>query len=247
MTPPPDPPTSITLRVKVPPGHVPGGADEFSLGTDIPVAFKIGQIRERIQGAIPSSPTPERQRLLYGGRALVDNGQTVADALNIARDPTQTEYVIHLLVKGDGASTAPVPHRTGMRTPARSESPAAAGRPAIVPPAPVPQQVQNAARNPNPQVPWPSEVQQQVQNAPQNATQVPWPSQVQQQHMQQHVQQHQAALLAQTQRLHAQMQQNQHGFALSCFEIRTLLVQPLRAFLDLESCPTQRRSCGDVL
>lgn len=145
MAPPQDPPTSIAIRVKVPPGHVPGGADEFILGADIPVASKIGQIRERIQQAIPSSPTPERQRLLYGGRALVDNDQSVADALNIRRDPTQTEYVIHLLVKGEGASTAPIPHRTGIPTPARSASPAAAARPATVPPAPGPQPAQNAA------------------------------------------------------------------------------------------------------
>ncbi|KAF2162138.1 hypothetical protein M409DRAFT_58577 [Zasmidium cellare ATCC 36951] len=193
MAPPPEPPTSITLRVKVPPGHVPGGADEFTLGSDIAVASKVGQIRERIQEAIPSSPTPERQRLLYGGRALVDNDQTVADALNIRRDPSQTEYVIHLLVKGDGANVNPVPHRTGMRTPGRSASPAAAAQPAAGPPtaAAPPQPAQNAAL---PQMPNPQQLHHQLH----------------QQAVQQQMLQQQAAMFAQ-QRLHAPMFQNQ-GF-----------------------------------
>ncbi|KAK4505814.1 hypothetical protein PRZ48_003779 [Zasmidium cellare] len=193
MAPPAEPPTSITLRVKVPPGHVPGGADEFTLGSDIAVASKIGQIREKIQEAIPSSPTPERQRLLYGGRALVDNDQTVADALNIRRDPTQTEYVIHLLVKGDGTNVAPVPHRTGMRTPARSASPAAAAQPAAaVPPTAAPQPAQNAAL---PQMPNAQQLHHQIHH--------------QHHAMNQHMLQQQAAMFAQ-QRLNP-MFQNQ-GF-----------------------------------
>ncbi|TKA26587.1 hypothetical protein B0A50_04695 [Salinomyces thailandicus] len=96
--PPPAPPTDITLRVKVPPGHLEGGADSFDLGI-VSVTANIGTIRRRIEEVAPGNPTPDRQRLLYGGRALVDNEQTVADALNTKRDPTQTEYVLHLLVK----------------------------------------------------------------------------------------------------------------------------------------------------
>lgn len=137
MAPPVEPPSSITIRIKVPPGHIPGGADEFTLGSDIPVASKIGHIRERIQEAIPSSPTPERQRVLYGGRALVDNEQSVADALNIRRDPSQKEYVVHLLVKGEGDNTAPIPQRRGVNTPNRSSSPAQPGvSTGVHPPAP---------------------------------------------------------------------------------------------------------------
>lgn len=106
-----DPPTEITIRVKVPPGHIAGSsADEFTLGV-LPTSSHIGDLRQQIQQLLPSNPSPERQRLLYFGRALVDNEQTIASALNTSRDTSQTEYVIHLLVKGEqdanGGQTAP--------------------------------------------------------------------------------------------------------------------------------------------
>ncbi|EGP90643.1 uncharacterized protein MYCGRDRAFT_107949 [Zymoseptoria tritici IPO323] len=110
MAPPQDPPEKITLRIKVAPGHVASGSEEFTLGSDIPVASRVGQIRERIQQALPTHPTPERQRILYAGRALVDNDVSLAEALNIRREPSQNEYVVHLLVKGDGTAQVP-PHR----------------------------------------------------------------------------------------------------------------------------------------
>ncbi|KAK4550450.1 hypothetical protein LTR36_000028 [Oleoguttula mirabilis] len=117
---PPEPPTTITLKVKVPPGYVSnnGSSDEFALGS-LPVSTTIGAVRHQIQQLIPSHPTPDRQRLLYGGRALVDNEQTLADALNTKRDATQTEYVVHLLVRPEGAANAPTPdgHRRGASMP----------------------------------------------------------------------------------------------------------------------------------
>lgn len=101
MAPPTEPPTEITVRVKVPPGHIAGSsADEFSLGT-VSTSSHIGDLRQQIQQLLPSNPSPDRQRLLFAGRALVDNEQTLANALNTRRDTSQIEYVIHLLVKGE--------------------------------------------------------------------------------------------------------------------------------------------------
>lgn len=128
MAPPADAPTTITLRIKVPPGHIEGAADEFTLGADVPVSASIGEIRERIQRTVSSHPAPERQRILYAGRALVDNEQTLGDALNIRRDPTQTEYVVHLLVKGDGTA-ATTPSRAGSHSAAARSSGAASTGP----------------------------------------------------------------------------------------------------------------------
>jgi len=111
--PPAEPPTDITVRVKVPPGHVPGSsADEFTLGV-LPASSRIGDLRQRIQQLLPSHPGPDRQRLLYLGRALVDNEQTLAAAFNTRRDTTQNEYVLHLLVRGDqdAAGVQAVPGR----------------------------------------------------------------------------------------------------------------------------------------
>lgn len=98
---PPEPPNEITIRVKVPPGHIAGSsADEFSLGT-VSTSSHVGDLRLKIQQLLPSNPSPERQRLLYAGRALFENDQTLATALNTRRDTSQVEYVIHLLVKGE--------------------------------------------------------------------------------------------------------------------------------------------------
>ncbi|KAK6439603.1 hypothetical protein LTR95_004193 [Oleoguttula sp. CCFEE 5521] len=112
---PPEPPSEVILRVKVPPGHLKGDRDEFSVGA-IYTSLTVGAVRQRIQQLLPSNPVPERQRILYGGRALVDNEQTLADALNTRRDTSQTEYVIHLLVK-DQATDNNSPHRRMVSTP----------------------------------------------------------------------------------------------------------------------------------
>jgi hypothetical protein len=111
--PPAEPPSDITVRVKVPPGHVPGSnVDEYTLGV-LPASSRIGDLRQQIQHLLPSHPSPDRQRLLYAGRALVDNEQTLAAAFNTRRDTTQNEYVLHLLVRGDpdAAGVQPVPGR----------------------------------------------------------------------------------------------------------------------------------------
>jgi hypothetical protein len=108
-----EPPNNITVRVKVPPGHVPGSSvDEYTLGV-LPASSRIGDLRQQIQQLLPSHPSPDRQRLLYAGRALVDNDQTLAAVFNTRRDTTQNEYVLHLLVRGDqdAAGVQPVPGR----------------------------------------------------------------------------------------------------------------------------------------
>ena len=117
--PPAHPPAEILLRVKVPPGHIEGSsADEFSLGTVL-TSTPIGEIRQQIRSLLPSHPNPDRQRLLYAGRALVDNEQTLATALNTRRDTSQNEYVLHLLVKGeqDGVGGHGIPSRRAATNP----------------------------------------------------------------------------------------------------------------------------------
>lgn len=129
--PPSDPPTEITLRVKVPPGHIAGSsADEFSLGT-VSTSSHVGELRLQIQQLLPSHPNPDRQRLLYAGRALVDNEQTIASALNTRRDTSQNEYVLHLLVKGDQDAVGgqATPGRRGVGNPTVGGGLLSAGQP----------------------------------------------------------------------------------------------------------------------
>ena len=88
--------------------------EEFSLGS-IATSTTLTALRQQIQTLIPSHPAPERQRILYGGRALVDGEQTIADALNTRRDVSQTEYVVHLLVKGEGQQSSGIASASGHR------------------------------------------------------------------------------------------------------------------------------------
>lgn len=183
MAPPADPPKTIALSIKVPPGHLADGVDEFSLGNQVAISQTVGQIRQQLSQSLPSTPAPERLRILFGGRALVDDEQTLGDALNVRRDPTQTKYYVHLIVKGEGAANAPVPrassHRRGVSTPARSASPA---------------QPQGQTDPPGQQLPGQPHIHAIHHHA----------------HAQpnlHHMQAHQAAILAQQQQLHAQVQQ----------------------------------------
>ncbi len=108
--PPPDlPEGTIHLKVKTPHGSLSASiaASTFSLGA-VPVTSTIGAIRQQIQQTLPTNPAPLQQRLLYAGRVLHDDAETVQDALNIRRSPEQREYVIHLVVRGEaGESTEP--------------------------------------------------------------------------------------------------------------------------------------------
>jgi hypothetical protein len=129
--PPSEPPAEITVRVKVPPGHIAGSsADEFTLGI-VSTSAHIGELRHQIQHLLPSHPSPDRQRLLYAGRALVDNEQTLAAALNTRRDTSQNEYVLHLLVKGeqDAVGGQGVPNRRVVGNPGIGGGLLGAGQP----------------------------------------------------------------------------------------------------------------------
>jgi hypothetical protein len=120
--PPPDlPEGTIHLRIKVPHGNLPPSvsASTFSLGA-VPVTARVGDIRRQIQQTIPSNPAITRQRLLYGGRSLYDDTESLQDALNTRRNSEQKEYVIHLIVRAE----AGVDGRTA--SPARAQTPSAA-------------------------------------------------------------------------------------------------------------------------
>lgn len=96
---PTDPPSEVTVKVKIPPGHLQGTTEEvFSLGS-LSTTHPVSILRQRIQTLVPTNPIPSTQRILYCGRALIDDEQSLGDALNIRRDPAQTDYVVHLLVR----------------------------------------------------------------------------------------------------------------------------------------------------
>jgi hypothetical protein len=64
----------VNLRVLSPSAELEGGISF----PDLPTATTIQQLRTRIQDAAPSKPTTDRMRLIYRGRVLVNDTDTLA-------------------------------------------------------------------------------------------------------------------------------------------------------------------------
>lgn len=62
----------------------------------IPKTFTIAELKERIQNELPSRPAPAKQRLIYLGRVLQPDDQTLAHFFgeNVVR------ILIHLSLRG---------------------------------------------------------------------------------------------------------------------------------------------------
>lgn len=46
---------------------------------DIPTSTTIGELKKRIYDVVPSKPSPQWQRLIYRGRALIQDSLTLKD------------------------------------------------------------------------------------------------------------------------------------------------------------------------
>lgn len=71
---------ALNLRILSPSSEVEGGITFSSLST----ATTVAQLRERIQDAIPSRPAPERMRLIYRGRVVANDGDTLEHVFGAA-------------------------------------------------------------------------------------------------------------------------------------------------------------------
>lgn len=66
---------ALLLHVLSPSAEVP---DKLTFSS-IPVTTTVAELKARIQDAIPSMPSPARQRLIYRGKALVKDTDTLKD------------------------------------------------------------------------------------------------------------------------------------------------------------------------
>jgi hypothetical protein len=64
---------TINLKILSPSSEVEGGVS-FS---DLPASITIKELRSRIQDAVPSRPAPERMRLIYRGRVVANDADTL--------------------------------------------------------------------------------------------------------------------------------------------------------------------------
>tara|TARA_R110002003_G_scaffold107_9_gene9027 strand:- start:4449 stop:4718 length:270 start_codon:yes stop_codon:yes gene_type:complete len=66
---------TINLKVLSPSTEVEGGV-AFA---DLPTTTTIKELRSRIQDAVPSRPATERMRLIYRGRVVANDADTLGD------------------------------------------------------------------------------------------------------------------------------------------------------------------------
>jgi hypothetical protein len=67
--------SSINLKVLSPSTEVEGGVSF----TDLPTTTTIKELRSRIQDAVPSKPATERMRLIYRGRVVANDADTLGN------------------------------------------------------------------------------------------------------------------------------------------------------------------------
>lgn len=72
-------PAHINLKVLSPSTEVPG---DLSFA-DIPAATTVKDLRLRIQGEITSKPATDRMRLIYRGRVVVNDTDTLLDVFGV--------------------------------------------------------------------------------------------------------------------------------------------------------------------
>jgi hypothetical protein len=66
---------SINLKILSPSTEVEGGVNL----PDVPASTTIKELRSRIQDAVPSKPATDRMRLIYRGRVVANDADTLGN------------------------------------------------------------------------------------------------------------------------------------------------------------------------
>jgi hypothetical protein len=66
---------TLNLKILSPSTEVEGGI----IFLDIPTSTTIKELRNRIQDAVQSKPAPDRMRLIYRGRVVANDGDTLGN------------------------------------------------------------------------------------------------------------------------------------------------------------------------
>lgn len=77
----------LNLKILSPSSEVEGGVTFAGL----PTSTTVRELRSRIQDAVPSKPTPDRMRLIYRGRVVANDADTLENVFgtdNVCSRPT---------------------------------------------------------------------------------------------------------------------------------------------------------------
>jgi hypothetical protein len=70
---------TVNLKILSPSTEVEGGLNL----ADLPASTTVRELRSRIQEAAPSKPAPERMRLIYRGRVVANDADTLSTVFGV--------------------------------------------------------------------------------------------------------------------------------------------------------------------
>ncbi|KAH5717847.1 hypothetical protein HBI18_170610 [Parastagonospora nodorum] len=123
-----DEPSTLNLKILSPSTEVEGGVSF----TDLPTTTTIKELRRRIQDAVPSKPAPERMRLIYRGRVVANDADTLGNVFGAENIHESKDQSLHMVIRelppSSSASSSPGPRSsTAPPNPFRpAQAPAAA-------------------------------------------------------------------------------------------------------------------------
>ncbi|MCJ1269041.1 hypothetical protein MMC22_008929 [Lobaria immixta] len=81
-------------------------ADKLTF-SDVPVSTTVGELKIKICDAVPTRPSPNRQRLIYGGKALVQETATLRDVFSQEKIDQSQAFSLHLVLPPTGPTQMP--------------------------------------------------------------------------------------------------------------------------------------------
>jgi hypothetical protein len=85
---------TINLKILSPSTEVEGGVNL----ADVPASTTVKELRCRIQDAAPSKPAPERMRLIYRGRVVANDADTLSTVFGVDNVGSPTTYAKRELI-----------------------------------------------------------------------------------------------------------------------------------------------------
>ncbi|OAG01907.1 uncharacterized protein CC84DRAFT_1151972 [Paraphaeosphaeria sporulosa] len=104
-----DEPLAVNLKILSPSAEVEGGVQL----TDIPAATTIRELRQRIHDAAPSRPATDRMRLIYRGRVVANDSDSLLTVFGADNIRTSKDQSLHLVLRelpSAASAPSPAPH-----------------------------------------------------------------------------------------------------------------------------------------
>ena len=78
--------------------------------TSLSASTTVGQLKEKIRATLPSRPSNERQRLIYRGRVMADDTQSMQYIFGEDAVKQQKEHTLHLVIPETASQAGSAPH-----------------------------------------------------------------------------------------------------------------------------------------